>query len=95
MIVILFCSLQACASARISQELQKGKMSFASGEYRQAFHELLPLACEGNVDAQYAVGYMYYYGYGVTRDCESGIFWMTKAASRNNQAAIKALSMIK
>jgi len=92
--VILFCNLLACAAGRIPQELQKGKMSFASGDYHAAFHELLPLASEGNVDAEYAVGYMYYYGYGVTRDCESGIFWMKKAADKGNLPAIKALSMI-
>ena len=95
MILVLFCGLQACASGRVPQELQKGKMSFASGDYHDAFHQLLPLASEGNVDAEYAVGYMYYYGYGVTRDSESGIFWMKKAADKQNQPAIKALSMIK
>ncbi|MDR3492519.1 MAG: sel1 repeat family protein [Gammaproteobacteria bacterium] len=94
MIGILICSLQACASARIPQELQKGKMSFASGDYKAAFRELMPLASEGSVEAEYAVGYMYYYGYGVTRDTQSGMFWMQKAADKHNKQAIKALSMI-
>ena len=93
--VILFClCLTACASLRGPQSLQQGKIDFAAGNYKPAFLELLPLASEGNAEAQYAVGYMYYYGYGVAQDNDSGIFWMQKAAQQHHVAAIKALSML-
>ena len=69
-------------------------LRFAEGDYKRAFHQLLPLACNGNPCAQYAVGYLYYYGYGVPEDSESGIFWMQKAASQGYVPAIKALSEI-
>lgn len=93
-LICCFFYLQGCATGRNAQFLQEGKKDFAAGDYKNAFHQLLPLASDGNPQAQYAVGYMYYYGLGVTQDAESGIFWMQRAADRNNQHAVKALEMI-
>jgi TPR repeat protein len=92
--IILGMLLSACVSTRVTQEVERGKINFEAGNYKQSFHELLPLASEGSVHAQYAVGYMYYYGYGVAQDSESGLFWMRKAAAANYVPAIKALKMI-
>jgi septal ring-binding cell division protein DamX len=88
--------LAACAtnSSKQSFEYQKGKSSFENGYYKDAFHQLLPVAAQGKPEAQYAVGYMYYYGYGVPEDTESGTFWMTKAADQNYPPAIRALQII-
>jgi TPR repeat protein len=87
--------LQSCTSAVKGRELAEGKKNFRDGEYKTAFHQLLPLASEGNPTAQYAVGYMYYYGYGVSLDAESGRFWMQKSADQKFPAAEKALQMLK
>jgi len=93
--LIIFCMLiQGCASPRMAQEMTLGKINFSDGHYKQAFRQLLPVAVYGRPEAQYAVGYMYYYGYGPTRDSESGIFWMTKAAEKGYVPAIRALEMI-
>lgn len=86
--------LQSCASAKMAQELQLGKMTFESGDYSLAFHQLLPLAAQGNPEAQYAVGYMYYFGYGTTQDEHAGIYWMEKAAQQGYSPAIVALEKI-
>lgn len=92
---IAFCLLLlSCTSIKISQELQAGKMSFAAGDFKKAFHQLLPLAAEANPQAEYAVGYMYYNGYGVSQDRESGLFWMQKSADQRYTPAIKALEAI-
>ena len=94
-IIILFCAyLVACASLKGPQTLQQGKIDFSAGNYKSAFRGLLPLASDGNAEAQYAVGYMYFYGYGVAQDNDSGIFWMQKAAQQRNAAAVKALSLL-
>jgi TPR repeat protein len=87
--------LQSCASGIEGRKLNEGKKSFADGNYKQAFHQLLPIASEGNPNAQYAVGYMYYYGYGVAQDAESGRFWMEKSANQKYPPAEKALQMLK
>ncbi len=65
-----------------------------AGDFKSAFHQLLPLAAEGIPQAEYGIGYMYYYGYGVTQDNESGIFWMNKAAAAHYAPAIRALAAI-
>jgi TPR repeat protein len=96
LLIALTCvTLQACTNARTAENLQLGKMTFNNGDFKQAFRQLLPLASEGNADAEYAVGYMYYYGYGVAEDSDTGIFWMQKAADKGNSSAKKALETIR
>lgn len=94
-IFLLALILVSCSSARMAQDLQRGKINFESGYYRDAFHQLLPLASEGNKEAQYAVGYMYYYGYGVPQDTETGIFWIKKSADQHYPQAMQALETMK
>lgn len=95
-LILLTClSVQACSSSTMNeQRVQGGKISFMAGDFKSAFHQLLPLAAEGVPQAEYGVGYMYYYGYGVTQDTESGIFWMNKAAAAHYLPAIRALQAI-
>lgn len=93
-LILISMMLLSCAAGRTAQELQAGKHSFQSGDYKQAFHQLLPLAVKGKPEAQYAVGYMYYYGFGVPEDMDSGIFWMEKAAEQSYGPAIEALELI-
>lgn len=95
LIILATCFLlQACSSVRIAQELQLAKVTFDYGDYKKAFRQLMPLAVEGSPEAQYAVGYMYYYGYGVTQDTESGLFWINRSTSKHYIPAIKALELI-
>lgn len=89
--------LIACAATKNIEtisHLQQGKRFYNSGLYKRAMHELLPLASDGNVDAQYAVGYMYYYGYGVAKDSDTGYFWIKRAADKHYLPAVRALMMI-
>lgn len=72
-------------------ELLQGKREFENGYYLDAMHRLLPLACDGDPQAQYAVGYMFYYGYGVGQDTVIGCFWIKRAADQGYPPAIEAL----
>ena len=56
--VLLSFLMVSCASGRMAQELNQGKNNFEAGDFKVAFRQLLPLASEGNKEAQYAVGYM-------------------------------------
>lgn len=94
---LLSLSILSCAhtpSPALMSELQQGKRFFDTGYYKRAMHELLPIACDGNPDAQYAVGYMYYYGLGVAQDTEVGSFWIQRSANKHYVPAEKALEMI-
>src|SRR6187431_3039731 len=95
-------TLVACQSAKITTSppppknlttaqlsyLAQGKRYFEDGYYKKAMKELLPLACDGNAEAQYAVGYMYYYGYGVKQDTDIGFFWIKRSADQGFEPAI-------
>lgn len=74
--------------------LQQGKRYFEDGYYKKSMMLFLPLACDGNAEAQYAVGYMYYNGYGVTQDTEVGYFWIRRSANQGYSPAISALTLI-
>src|SRR3990167_9106263 len=75
-------------------ELALGKRMFQDGYYKRAIQQLLPLAAEGNMEAQYAVGYMYYYGLGTSQDTESGYFWIKRSADQRFQPALTALVIV-
>lgn len=94
LIIFLSCLLLACASARMAEEVQSGKATFDSGNFKLAFAQLLPLAVKCSPEAQYAVGYMYYYGLGVEAHKESGIFWIRQSAAQIYRPAIKAMQLI-
>lgn len=95
-ICLLSLSLLACAtpSPYVMSELQQGERYFDEGYYKRAMHTLLPLACDGHAEAQYAVGYMYYYGLGVAQDTDVGYFWIKRSADKHYPPAMKALQMI-
>ncbi len=48
----------------------------------------------GDPDAQYALGYMYYYGISTTRDRDTGKHWINKAAAQGQPLAKRAMQMI-
>jgi len=102
---LLSLTLFACATPQTStptikltpniiSHLEQGKRYFDEGYYKRAMQELLPLACDGNPDAEYGVGYMYYYGLGVAQDTVVGYFWIKRAADQRYITAIKALERI-
>lgn len=90
--------LYACTAMKshghADSRLENGKTSFLAKDYNNAYKQLLPLAEKGNADAQYAVGYMYFYGKGVAQNKEAAKTWLQKAAAQGEPAAIKALALI-
>ncbi len=95
LLIILCLMLTSCASIYQSHELHQGQVNFKQGNFKVAFYQLLPVAYRGNAVAQYAVGYMYFYGYGVRMDRASGKYWMTKSARQDYLPAINALELIR
>ena len=69
-----------------SPEIQ-GAMAFDNGDYETAFSYMLPLAKEGNADAQMLVGYLYEQGLGVLKNDKAAIKWYLLAAKQNDLLA--------
>ena len=77
------------------QTLANAKASFVSQNYPAAFKQLRPLARQGNAEAQYALGYLYFYGKGQPKNIEQAKFWIAKSADQRYLPAIRALSLMK
>ena len=75
--------------------LKQGIEYFRTEHYREAFIRLKPLAMSGQCDAQYAIGYMYYYGKGVVEDRKKAWYWIHRAVEAKQPAAIAALEILK
>lgn len=82
--------LFACSSLN----LKEGIESFRAQDYRRAFIRLKPEAEKGQPDAQYAVGYMYYYGQGVVESRKKAWFWINQAASLGQRDAVAAVQLL-
>lgn len=85
-------SLTACMATSLN--LRQGIYNFKIQNYREAFIRLVPEAEKGCPDAQYAVGYMYYYGQGVVENKEKAWNWIHAAAKANQPDAIAAVRLL-
>ncbi len=73
-------------------QYQTGRDNFIEGDYHQAFRRLEPAAQQGNGEAQYAIGYMYFYGLGTVQDQQLALQWIRAAADKGQPQAKQALS---
>ena len=62
------------------QQFQQGFQATERGDYQTAFKLWLPLAEQGDVNAQYNLGIMYDNGRGVKQDDFEAVKWFRKAA---------------
>lgn len=92
-LIASFVGLQACMPH--AYNLKHGIESFRVQDYRQAFIRLLPEAKAGQADAQYAVGYMYYYGQGVIENRKKAWYWIERAANSGQADAVSALTILR
>ncbi len=94
----LLVSLAGCATSPSApgspERFEQGREAYMAGDYSRAFELLLREAEEGNPDAQYTVGYMYYEGQGVQQDEQAALRWIQMAASNGSSRAIQALGQM-
>ena len=60
-------------------------------KYQCSFRKVEQAARSGEPDAEYALGYLYYYGIGTTQDRQTGLVWIRKAAAQGQTVAQEAL----
>tara|TARA_Y100000588_G_C14226190_1_gene913235 strand:- start:1131 stop:1454 length:324 start_codon:yes stop_codon:yes gene_type:complete len=92
-ILALIFILSGCALTS-NVNLNQGIHSFQVQDYRRAFIKLKPEADKGNPQAQYAIGYMYFYGQGVVEDRKQAIYWIKCAANAGYPDAVMALKLL-
>lgn len=93
LIILIFIPMVvACISRTFN--LHEGIQSFKAQDYRRAFIRLKPEAAKGQPDAQYAIGYMYYYGQGVVEDRKKAWYWINMAAEAGQPDALAATKIL-
>lgn len=63
-------------------------------KYGCSIEKIQQAAENGDPDAQYALGYMYYYGIDTVRDSETATLWIKRASDQGQPLAKKALSLM-
>jgi hypothetical protein len=86
-------TLSGCALTT-KLNMSEGIRSFQVQDYRRAFIKLKPEADRGNPQAQYAVGYMYFYGQGVVEDRKQALYWIRCAAKAKYPDAVAAMKIL-
>lgn len=92
-ILLLAMAFSLCACDHVRKRTDIAAHKYYNGNYQSAFRNALIAAQYGDADAQYAVGYMYYYGRGVIADDREARRWFTAAAKQGHPDAQRALKL--
>ncbi len=68
-------------------DFKAGKEAYDRGDHPTALKEWRPLAEQGNADAQFNLGVMYYFGRGVRQDYKEAVRWYRLAAAQGHASA--------
>jgi len=90
-ILLLFSSV---AEADDFEDAIDATDAYQKGNYAQAIELLRPLAAQGNVDAQFNLGSMYYQGKGVTQDYQEAVKWYRLAAEQGDASGQNNLGVM-
>ena len=78
----------------LAADFNKGLEAAQSGDFKTALAEWTPLAEQGDSDAQYNVGLMYFNGWGVPENDKTAVKWLTKAAEQGYAMAQHNLGLM-
>ena len=85
----------ACSHNNLQQqEYKRARLAYEQEDYAKSVEKLLPLAKNGDMKAQYALGYLMYYGLGVKQDIAAGKIWIRTSAEQGYKPARFALQKI-
>jgi TPR repeat protein len=81
-LAVLICVSVSYAQA--SSPIEAGVKAFDQGDYQSAYEYWLPLAEEGDAEAQLFMGVLYRYGLGVNLDMKQSAYWYESAAGNGD-----------
>jgi hypothetical protein len=91
LLIVSCLSLSAC---QMFQTPDPAMQAFVHGDYLVAYTKLEHRARLGDTSAQYAVGYMNYYGLGVAEDRDLALNWFKLSARYGYQPSRQALRIL-
>jgi septal ring-binding cell division protein DamX len=96
--VVSALGLGACAHSGSSAHTNKSAQQTQGTQVKHramGIEQLQRMARRGDADAQYSLGYRYYYGIGVRQDMQASSNWLKQAASQGQPQARQALTLIR
>ena len=75
------------AAPAMAAELDDAVAAAHGGDYATALRRLSPLADKGDARAQFDIGFMHAYGWGLPRNPAEAIAWYRKAAEQGHVEA--------
>ena len=72
----------------MKEDVQRAIDAYNEGDYAAAMAVWEPLANQGNRDAQFAMGVLYYEGHGVNKNLDEALAWFRKAADSEHPTAM-------
>lgn len=97
MLTIFFLAALLSSCINTTPAFSKAAISYAQHDYHRSFNilsDITDLANHEDPRAQYALGYLYYYGLGVAMDQDIGREWIKKSAAHCYPPAVVALKEI-
>jgi TPR repeat protein len=85
--------LLSCSSSGFASTFEDGVNAAKNGNYSKAYSIWLPLAEQGNSDAQFRIGTLYSTGEGVQQSNHEALKWYHLAAEQGNKDAEKQLKV--
>jgi DamX protein len=93
-IILFIINLLICRNALAVIETSTSKAGITSNR-ELTFNQIKMAAENGDAEAQYALGYMYFYGKGgAPKDSALAKSWISKSAAQKQPQAIRALALI-
>ena len=85
---------QLSVQLQSSVQLQQGINAFMGFRFDEAVKLLLPLAEQGELEAQKLMARLYFAGQGVAKDRERYRYWLERAAAQGDRQSKAKLKML-
>jgi TPR repeat protein len=92
---VLALVLCAAATAPAVAGWDEARAALKAGKTAVAFHELKPMAEDGDKEAQYMIAYLLSTGSGTKQDYQEAYKWYTIAVARGHASANSARSLVR
>src|SRR6266700_360191 len=76
-----------CVSLSTAADLKSAKHAYERKDYTVALKEFMPMAEQGNAEAQLYLGKMYMQGQGILKDPDQAVKWFKASAEQGNADA--------
>ena len=92
--LLIIATIMVVGCTQSHTDLYELQQAFESDQYNKAFKISQELALEGDPDAQYTLGYLFYSGLGTEKNIPLGEYWIQIAAEQGQANAVHAMQLI-